>query len=318
MRTLRAVLFAALTTVFFSVSAVSATRTAHLIGGTEANFWRLSMATVFLAVLAHVFGQGHGGSVFHIFLVSGVVGFGVGDVALFQALPRIGSRLTVMLVHCLTAPIAAVAEWLWLGTVISPAEIACAVVILAGVALALAPREHLHIPRREFWWGIHFAVWAAIGQAGGVVLSRKAYALTVLAGEPMDGITAAYQRIIAGTIVAGFCLLLVKRQYLAGWTNPMEEPAKPDGKLKGWEKWRKATGWLVLNAFSGPTFGVSCYQWALKTTPAGIVLPIVALSPLVVIPMALVMEKEKPSRRSLAGGVIAVGGAVLLAWLSTR
>jgi hypothetical protein len=31
------------------------------MGGTEANFWRLSLATLFLAVLAHTFGAGLAG-----------------------------------------------------------------------------------------------------------------------------------------------------------------------------------------------------------------------------------------------------------------
>ncbi len=287
------------------------------MGGTEANFWRLALSTIFLAILAHSFGLGLGGSAFHVFLISGLIGFGIGDMTLFQALPRIGSRLTVMLVHCLTAPMAAVTEWLWLGTTLSLAAIISGSVILIGVVIALAPREHLHIPKRQFWWGINWAVWAAIGQAGGVVLSRKAYALNALAGENMDGITAAYQRIIAGTIVSGICLLLVKRQYLAGWTNP-EGESGPDAKLVGKAKWEKSSGWLLVNALTGATLGVSCYQWALKTTPSGIVLPIVALAPLVVIPIARIMEKEIPSRRSIFGSIVAVIGAVSLAIVASR
>jgi drug/metabolite transporter (DMT)-like permease len=43
------------------------------------------------------------------------------------------------------------------------------------------------------------------------------------------------------------------------------------------------------------------------------VLPIVAITPLVVIPFARWTEGEKPSLRSLLGGVLAVVGAVALA-----
>ena len=45
-----------LTTILFSLSAVSGRRTAHLLGGTEANFWRLCFATWLLAIYAHGFG----------------------------------------------------------------------------------------------------------------------------------------------------------------------------------------------------------------------------------------------------------------------
>lgn len=79
------------------------------------------------------------------------------------------------------------------------------------------------------------------------------------------------------------------------------------------EKWRKSGKWIVFNALAGPTLGVSCYQWALKTTPSAVVLPIVALSPLVVMPFSRWLEQERPSKRSTLGAVIAVAGAVGLA-----
>ena len=75
---------------------------------------------------------------------------------------------------------------------------------------------------------------------------------------------------------------------------------------------------IVVNALAGPTLGVSCYQWALKTTPTGVVLPIVAMTPIVIIPFARVMEGERPTLRSLIGAVIAVMGVVALTLVSRR
>ena len=86
---------AILATIFFAFSAVSGARVAKLMGGTEANFWRLSLATLFLAAMAHGFGAGLAGNGFYIFILSGCIGFGLGDVSLFQAYPRLGSRLTI-------------------------------------------------------------------------------------------------------------------------------------------------------------------------------------------------------------------------------
>ena len=70
---------------------------------------------------------------------------------------------------------------------------------------------------------------------------------------------------------------------------------------------------MLANGLSGPALGVSCYQWALKTTPTGVVLPIVALTPLVIVPFSHYIEGERPTWRSLSGGVLAVLGAVALA-----
>jgi len=71
---------------------------------------------------------------------------------------------------------------------------------------------------------------------------------------------------------------------------------------------------VLVNGLAGPALGVSCYQWALKTTPTGVVLPIVAITPLVIIPFSYHLEGERPTVRSLIGGALAVTGAAALAW----
>src|SRR6185295_4208848 len=143
------VLAAFLTTILFSISVICGHRSARMIGGTEANFWRLLCATLFLGVWAYGFGIGLQGSAFPLFLVSGILGIGFGDVALFQALPRLGSRLSMLLIQCLTPPFGALIEWLWLGTSLTRWQILCGLVVLAGVGIALTPSEHLKRTRRE-------------------------------------------------------------------------------------------------------------------------------------------------------------------------
>ena len=69
----------------------------------------------------------------------------------------------------------------------------------------------------------------------------------------------------------------------------------------------------MFNGLAGPTLGVSCFQWALQIAPSGIVLPIVSVTPIVIIPFAWYIEGERPTVRSLAGGAVAVLGAVALA-----
>ena len=70
--------------------------------------------------------------------------------------------------------------------------------------------------------------------------------------------------------------------------------------------------WIIANALSGPALGVGCYQWALMQEKSGVVLPIVALTPLVIIPFSLYVEGEHPRKRSLLGGLVAVAGVVVL------
>ena len=149
---------AVLTTFLFSLSVLFASRSSRLLGPMQANVARLLLAMVLLGIWAHGWGGGLGGAGLPWFLLSGCIGFGLGDVALFGALTRIGPRLSILLTQCLAAPIAGVAEYLLLGTHPSAVEICFGVVILTGVALALAPDSHWEGDTTTFRAGVFFGI----------------------------------------------------------------------------------------------------------------------------------------------------------------
>jgi drug/metabolite transporter (DMT)-like permease len=70
---------------------------------------------------------------------------------------------------------------------------------------------------------------------------------------------------------------------------------------------------MALNATAGPVLGIACYQHALAVLPSGIVLPIVATSPVAAMVLAFFIEGEKPSVKAVAGGLLAVAGSIALA-----
>jgi len=300
-------MFAAfLTTIFFSISVICGHRSAKIIGGSSANFWRLVCATIFLSFWAFLIGTGLSRSTFPLLFLSGAIGIGIGDVALFQALPRLGPGLTMMLTRCLAPPFAALIEWLWLGTRLTGMQIVYGFVILLGIGIYLAPGKNPHLLRKAILPGLLFSILAALGDAVGVVISRKAYVTLEATGGTIDGGTAAFQRILGGLLVAGIGLMIAKWHTAKNPVTPSREvPALPTAV-----KWRKALPWILANSFAGQTLGVSCYQLALQTTPSGIVLPIVATTPLVAMPLAYVVEKEKITLHAVIGGLIAVAGLV--------
>ena len=287
----------------FSASIIAADRSARLLGSHAANFWRVVVAVVLLGLWAHGLGRGLGGGAFGLFFLSGCVGFGFGDMALFQALPRLGPRLSALMINCLAAPFAAGVEWFWLGTGLSLGQSVCGLLILGGVALALVPERRQPIPRGARCSGIWFGTLAAFGQGYGAVLSRKAYAAAAAVGEQIDGGTAAYQRILGG-------LLIVMIPMLWGVFRQTRKPRPSGGGGPGPGTRAAAARWVVLNGLAGPTIGVGFFQWALKTTPTGIVLPITAMTPLLVIPFTYWFEGDRPGARSLAGAVVAVVGVI--------
>ncbi len=317
-----------LATLLFSVSVIAASRSTCMLGANTANFGRVIVAVVFLGLWAHSVGLGFGGGAFAWFFLSGMVGFGLGDIALFHAFPRLGARLSSLLINCLAAPFGALIEWLWLGTSLSGSQVLCGAAILAGVGLALAPEEHSRVHLRRRRAGIVFGALAGLGQAMGAVLSRKAYAVASDAGNSVDGGTAAFQRILGGLLIVALPILWIQlRRRLRGgnegWHARREdsEQASQVGPREALRQGSRdaqpqdattsaAWWWVVLNGLAGPTLGVGFYQWALRATPSGLVLAITATTPLVVIPFANWIEGDKPGTRSLAGAVAAVAGVI--------
>ena len=298
-------LAALLTTLLFATSAVCGYRTAKQVGGIEANFWRITLATMFLTVWAFTFGGGFGGAP-EWFMLSGLFGIGLGDSAYFQALPRLGSRRTVLLCQCLTAPFAVLIEWLWLGNKLNRLEILCVAVILVGVAIALAPGDHLKISPRDWKIGLGASILAAFGGAVGAVIIRKGYAAIHAADLHVDAGTTGYQRVLGGILIPTMTLLIFKSR-----SAHAHGPAFAKNTLRvSRDKWTRIWPWVLANALAGQTLGVTCMQWALQTTPAGIVTAIIATTPIVLLPMTRIVEGEKIGVRSLIGALVAVSGVI--------
>jgi len=302
-------LAALLTTFLFAASAICGHRVATRVGGIEANFWRILIATAFLGLWANTFGSGTAGDAFTLFFISGLFGVGLGDTGYFQALPRLGSRRTVLLTQCLTAPFAAFIEWAWLGTKLNLPEIICIGVILAGVVLALAPSDHAVIPSRQFKIGVAASIFAAFGGALGAVISRKAYAVAAAAGQHADPGTAGYQRVLGGIIVPVIIFVLFKWKTIVGRSGAAASDAPTGARVNRVGLWP----WILANGLAGQTIGMSCFQWAVEKTPAGVVTAVVATTPIVLLIMTRVVDGEKIGARSLAGAIVAVGGVLGLA-----
>ena len=161
----------------------------------------------------------------------------------------------------------------------------------------------------DLFVGTTFAVLSSLCGAAGGVLSRRAYEVAHATGEHIDGGNAGFQRSLGGLLLSGICLLVVKRRAFRVQANAPHDLVIAASK----KKWRGVWPWVLANGFAGQTLGVSCMQWALESTPAGIVFAILAITPIVIIPFAFVLEGERPTPRSLVGGAIAVGGVIALA-----
>ena len=295
-----------LAAIFFAFNATFSGRNARAHGSARANVGRLIVAALLLGAFAHTLGHGFKSSSVGWFFLSGVIGMGLGDLGVYAALPLLGSRLTVLMTQCLAAPIAASGEWLWLDTRLTSLQIFWGLVILTGVVLALMPSKSSP-PRVTIKpIGFLFGLVAAAGQGLGALVSRKGGLVADAAGEATHnanfGLNAAYQRILAGLIFASLWFLALHLLRRKGTlSDPVAKAASPLNLRL-----------IFANGLIGPVLGVGCYQWALATTPSGIVLPIAAMTPLFAIPIAFWLEGDRPSHRALLGSVIAVAGCIAL------
>jgi drug/metabolite transporter (DMT)-like permease len=154
--------------------------------------------------------------------------------------------------------------------------------------------------------GILCTIVAALGGALGAVLSRKAYAIARAVGEHPDAGTTGYQRVIGGAIALGILLLIVKWRSAHLHGGVLETKTLNISR----DKWRRLWPWVLANSLAGQTLGVSCMQWALETTPTGIVTAIIAMTPIVLLPMTLVVDGERIGLRPVVGALIGVAGVI--------
>lgn len=296
---------------FFALNATCASHSVRGLGSARANTGRLIVAVIILGIFAHTLGNGFMSASVPWFLLSGVIGMGFGDLGVYSALPHLGSRITVLMTQCLAAPLAALGEWLWLDTPLTLPQIGWGLLILSGVAIAITPSRASPPRVKVRPIGFLFGFIAACGQGFGALVSRKGVNVAGAAGEATHnaifGLTAAYQRILAGFIFVVLWFAIMRLLHRVS-----EPPEKISLLEVSSPRTRRAWSWMVANGLAGPVFGVGCYQWALATTPSGIVLPIAATAPLLSIPIAFWLEGDRPTRRAVVGGILAVAGCIAL------
>lgn len=295
--------FSLLTALLFAWSVTCARQSTRHHGADLANLGRIVVGFAALGLWVLLSGREPIAPGWAWLVLSGALGLGIGDIALFHALPRIGPGLTILLMQCLAAPFALVLEYGMLGTTLSWTQAGSAAVILAGVALALgAPAEGDPSGRRL---GIALAVLAALGQACGAVSTPLAKAACLAAHHPVpDGISQGFVRLLGGLPVVAAFALWRARGRSGGLFGEVRRPY-----LVG-----IAVAWMLMNGLSGPSLGIACYQQALLDQPSAIVLSLVALTPILALPMQWATEGRRPGGRTWAGAIVAVAGVILLRW----
>ena len=237
-------------------------------------------------------------------IISGLIGFSLGDLFLFEAYVRIGARIS-SLIMSFVPPITGLIGWLIMDERLSAQNILGMAITLTGIILVISQRKNRNPnpsriieepPKKKrikmtFSYhvvGIIMAFGGALGQATGLVLSKFGM-------QDYNAFAATQIRVFAGTV--GFMILFF---ILRRWKRVMTA-------LKN----RKAMKRVTVGAFFGPFLGVAFSLLAVQNTLTGIASTLMALVPVLIIPPAVLYFKEKVNFLEILGAFIAFAGVAL-------
>ena len=199
--------FAALgTSVVWTFTALCFEYAAKRIGTIGLNILRLFVALVIYTIMGiilrgEVIPLNAGGPAWFWLSLSGLVGFVFGDVFLFQAYIYIGARMT-QVVFVSSPIITAILGYFVFGEKIAPLGILGMLIVIAAIIFVVLERRQGQGgtggntgKTENRTKGIIFAVLAALGQSGGLILSK-------IGAPSSDPMAATHIRVIAG--LAGF------------------------------------------------------------------------------------------------------------------
>ena len=201
-----------------------------------------------------------------------------------------------MLVYASAPALTAVLGFAILGERLGVASLGGMALTLAGIALVVlgrgAPEDgagSIAAPASRRARGIALAFGAALGQAGGLILSK------IGAGH-MDPFAGTQIRVSAAVLCFGVIVAI------AGAGRGVLSALRD----------RKAVASLTIGSFFGPFLGVSLSLLAVQSTKAGIAAAIMSIMPVLIIAPYAIIYKERIKVREVLGALAAVAGVFVL------
>jgi drug/metabolite transporter (DMT)-like permease len=223
---------------------------------------------------------------------SGIMGLVVGDAGLFQAFILIGPRL-VTLIMSLAPVISTLIAWFLLGERLNLIETAGILIAVTGIVAVVSERGGggLGISRKQYLSGVAFALLGVTGQAVGLVLAKRG-----LTGD-FPALSAVLVRMITGMVVMWAITFL---QGQAGAT------------LRAVKNNRRVVRTMIGGSIVGPFLGVWLSLIAIQSTYVGIASTLMALTPVIMLPVVKWGFKEHISRWAVGGTLVSLAGVAII------
>lgn len=273
------------------------------LGNLTLNVLRMALALLFSVVLfgvvtGNILPPGASAEACGWMLLSGLVGYVIGDFCLFQCYIIIGSRYGQLFMTL--APLsAALMAWVTLGQQMTLMSILAMLVTLFGISISVLGRgEHHKVSLKLPLNGILFAIGAAVCQGVGLVLSKIGmdyYEPSASMPEWLVPFSANFYRCVAGII--GFTFLLYYRDGMAPLREAMHD--------------KKGLSVATATTIFGPFVGVGFSLMAVQYTAAGIASTLMAMTPIIIILPAYWLFHEEITWKAILGALISVIGVSL-------
>ena len=273
------------------------------LGNLTLNVLRMALALLFSVVLfgvvtGNILPPGASAEACGWMLLSGLVGYVIGDFCLFQCYIIIGSRYGQLFMTL--APLsAALMAWVMLGQQMTLMSILAMLVTLFGISISVLGRgEHHKVSLKLPLNGILFAIGAAVCQGVGLVLSKIGmdyYEPSASMPEWLVPFSANFYRCVAGII--GFTFLLYYRDGIGPLREAMHD--------------KKGLYVATATTIFGPFVGVGFSLMAVQYTAAGIASTLMAMTPIIIILPAYWLFHEKITWKAILGALISVIGVSL-------
>jgi drug/metabolite transporter (DMT)-like permease len=261
------------------------------IGVMAVNVIRLFMAFLMLCVLCY-FQRGDAipsdatQSEWIYLSLSGIIGFIFGDWCLLKSFELSGSRISMLFLAANPA-IAALLGFLFISETLGLLSFIAMFVTFTGIVIAVFSRNkggNAPVTIK----GLLYGFGAALGQAVGIILSKKG-----MGGY--NAFAATQIRVLAALIPFIFFLIL----------NRKIVPV-----LKTFQ-FRNTIIILALASFLGTCLGVGLCLYAIQNANAGVASSIMSIVPVLIIIPSIIFLKQKTSIGEIIGAVVSVTGVIL-------
>lgn len=223
--------------------------------------------------------------------LSSILGLVLGDSFLFQAYVLIGPRLSMLMMSAVPI-LSTVMARIFLEESIDGVALVGIGVTVTGIAWVVTERQSgkSALENKQYSRGLFFGFLGALGQATNLVAAK----FGLVDGFP--SISATSIRILVALIILWILAGLrgQVRQTFRQWRNSRAFPA------------------MIGGTITGPFIGIWLSLTAVQLAPVGIASTLMALPPVILIPLGYVIFGEKITRRAVAGTVLAFSGVTLI------